>query len=96
VRRACDFVVGVIILEKKVSKSKSSQGKSESELFMWIDDEVDLIKSQGRGKCHWETCQSKYSDILDLSTAQCQYPSAENATQLGKEFPHKYFIYYVI
>ena len=51
VRRACDLVVGVIILEKKVSKSKSSQGKSESELFMWTDDEVDLIKSQGRGKC---------------------------------------------
>ena len=35
----------------------------------------------------WETCQTKYADILDLFRAQ--YPSKENAEEIGKEFPHE-------
>ena len=35
----------------------------------------------------WETCQTKYVNIFDLFHAQ--YPSKENAEQIGKEFPHE-------
>ena len=71
---------------------------------MWTDDEVDLVLSvildykvaRTTGNVDWETCQSKYSDILNLFTASTasQYPSPENATQLGKEFPYKYVVYF--
>lgn len=62
---------------------------------MWTDDEVDLLLSvvleykvaRTSENVDWETCQSKYSDILELF--QAQYPSLENAAQLGKEFPHQ-------
>lgn len=62
---------------------------------MWTDDEVDLLLSvvleyklsKTAENIDWETCQSKYSDILDLFLSQ--YPSPENAAEIGKEFPHK-------
>ena len=34
----------------------------------------------------WESCQTKYSDIL--SAFQEQYPSKEDAEKLGKDYPH--------
>ena len=35
----------------------------------------------------WESCQTKYSDILDLFNDQ--YPSQENASSIGKDYPHQ-------
>ena len=62
---------------------------------MWTEDEVDLLLSvileykisKTAENINWETCQSKYSDILDLFLSQ--YPSPENAAKIGKGFPHK-------
>lgn len=34
----------------------------------------------------WESCQNKYGDILELFNEQ--YPSAEDAEKLGKDYPH--------
>ena len=80
---------------EKSNKSKSTNKKSKAEPFVWTDDEVDLLLSvvleykvsRTSENIDWETCQSKYSDILELF--QAQYPSPENAAQLGKEFPRK-------
>ena len=77
---------------EKSNKSKSTNKKSKVEPFVWTDDEVALLLSvvleykvsRTSENVDWETCQSKYSDILELF--QAQYPSPENAAQLGKEF----------
>ena len=79
----------------KTTASGSSKKKSKNEAFVWTDDEVDLLLSvvleykiaKTSENFDWETCQSKYADILDLFISQ--YPSAENAIQLDKEFPHQ-------
>jgi hypothetical protein len=93
-----DVVVGVVIL-KKLANQSHKRGKIRVS-HLWTDDEVDLKLllsvileykvTRTTENVDWETCQStsKYSDILDLFIAQCQYPSPKNAIQLGKEFPH--------
>ena len=76
---------------EKSNKPKSTNKKTKAEPFVWTDDEVDLLLSvvleykvsRTSENVDWETCQSKYSDILELF--QAQYPSPENAAQLGKE-----------
>jgi hypothetical protein len=77
---------------KGTTKSKA---KSKPESFIWTDDEVELLRKvteeykvrQTAENVDWESCQSKYSDILELFMSQ--YPSAENAKSIGKDFPHK-------
>lgn len=77
-------------------KSKEKGEKNKADAFVWTDDEVELLLdvtneykvSKAAENVDWESCQTKYSDILDLYLEQ--YPSSpEDATILGKEYPHK-------
>ena len=38
------------------------------------------------GNIDWESCHSKYQDVLDKYKEMC--PTAEDAGNLGKDFPH--------
>ena len=75
------------------NSSKSKKRKTEN--FVWTDDEVELLlnvvleykTARTAENVDWETCQSKYSDILNLFLAQ--YPSEHDAAQIEKEFPHQ-------
>ena len=74
---------------EKSNKSKSTNKKSQAEPFVWTDDEVDLLLSvvleykvsRTSENVDWETCQSKYSDILELFHAQ--YPSRVSREYIG-------------
>ena len=57
--------------------SKSKKNKFDN--FIWSDDEVELLlnvvleykTARTMVNIDWETCQTKYVDILDLFRAQC-------------------------
>ena len=59
------------------------------------DDEVESLltviedyKAKQMAKIvDWESCVSKYVEILESYIAN--YPSPEDATSIGKNFPHK-------
>lgn len=78
-----------------MSQSGQKQKKSKVESFIWTDDEVELLlkvtmeykAAKTMENVDWESCQTKYSDILNLFLEQ--YPSPENASSIGKEYPHK-------
>jgi hypothetical protein len=82
-------------MAKSTKGTTKSKAKSKPESFIWKDDEVKLLLKvteeykvrQTAENVDWESCQSKYSDILELFMSQ--YPSAENAKSIGKDFPHK-------
>ena len=67
------------------SEGQSSKAKkSKSDNYVWCDDEVELLlnvvleykTARTAENVDWQTCQTKYTDILDLFRAQ--YPSKEN------------------
>ena len=75
------------------SEGQSSKAKkSKSDNFVWSDDEVELLlnvvleykTARTAENVDWQTCQTKYTDILDLFRAQ--YPSKENAEKIGNGF----------
>ena len=81
-----------------MSKSGKKANKNEGnkpESFIWSDDEVELLlnvtieykAAKSIENIDWESCQSKYGDILDRFVNQ--YPTPENATAIQKDFPHK-------
>ena len=73
-----------------VSKSGKKANKNEGnkpESFIWTDDEVELLLNVSIENIDWESCQSKYGDILDRFVNQ--YPTRENATAIQKNFLHK-------
>lgn len=82
-------------MAKSTKGTTKSKAKAKPESFVWTDDEVELLLkiteeykvSQTAVNVDWESCQSKYADILELFSQQ--YPSAENAEAIGKDFPHK-------
>lgn len=82
-----------IEMAKSTKGTTKSKAKSKPESFIWKDDEVKVLLKvteevrQTAENVDWESCQSKYSDILELFMSQ--YPSAENAKSIGKDFPHK-------
>ena len=84
-----------IEMAKSTKGTTKSKAKGKPESFIWTDDEVELLLKvteeykvkQTAENVDWESCQSKYSDILELFISQ--YPSAENAESIGKDFPHK-------
>ena len=57
--------------------SKSKKNKFDN--FIWSDDVVELLlnvvleykTARTIENVDWETCQTKYADILDLFRAQC-------------------------
>ena len=77
--------------ENKTAEVKNANKKA----FVWTDDEVELLLSvvndykvsKAMVNTDWESCQSKYTDILELFKQQ--YPSSkEEAARLGKDYPH--------
>ena len=81
-----------------MSKSKQNPKKTDkkaADSFVWTDDEVELLlkvtmeykTSRAIENIDWESCQTKYGDILQLFVDQ--YPTPENAVAIEKDFPHK-------
>ena len=78
-----------------MSQIREKQKKTKDNSFVWTDDEVLLLlkvtldykTAKTMENIDWESCQTKYSDILDLFNDQ--YPSQENASSIGKDCPHK-------
>lgn len=68
----------------------ASSTRSRVESFVWTDDEVELLlrvtleykSTKLTENVDWETCVSKYSDIMDAF--QAQYPREPTE----KDFPH--------
>lgn len=61
-----------------MSQSRKVVEKGKTDSFVWKDDEVEsLLKvtieykvAKTSENVNWETCQTKYSDILDLLLEQ--------------------------
>ena len=78
-----------------MSQLREKQKNTKDNSFVWTDDEVLLLlkvtldykTAKTMENIDWESCQTKYSDILDLFNDQ--YPSQENASSIGKDYPHK-------
>ena len=76
-------------------KATKSKVKAKNENFLWTDDEVEVLLNvvieykvkRTAENVDWESCISKYPDILEMFIAQ--YPSTENAEMISKSFPHK-------
>ncbi|XP_063078122.1 uncharacterized protein LOC134468010 [Engraulis encrasicolus] len=81
------------------SASSEDEGRSQVPSALragqvWTDDEVELLlnvtldykTSMAAEKVEWETVHTKYADITDLFFEN--YPSPEDASASGKEFPH--------
>ena len=87
--------LAVTNMPNSVERSSKSKKNNKLDNFIWSDDEVELLlnvvleykTARTMENVDWETCQTKYVDILDLFRAQ--YRSKENAEQIGKEFPHE-------
>ena len=47
---------------------------------------IDYKRAKSMENIDWESCHSKYQDILD--NYKEMYPTAEDAKKLGKDFPH--------
>ena len=81
-------------MSKSGRNKKGSEDKSKNEYFSWSDDEAELLlkvtidykTSKAMENVDWESCQTKYQDILDKYLEQ--YPSPEEALALGKDYPH--------
>ena len=87
------FIAFEIAKKMPNSEGQSSKAKkSKSDNFVWSDDEVELLlnvvleykTARTAENVDWQTCQTKYTDILDLFRAQ--YPSKENADKIGNGF----------
>ena len=80
-------------MSKAKKKAKQQvQGKWRKKRSLWSDDEVQLLLSvtndykvsKAMAGTDWESCQSKYNDILQLFKKR--YPSSkEEAVKLGKD-----------
>ena len=79
-----------------MSKSKQNPKKTDkkaADSFVWTDDEVELLlkvtmeykTSRAIENIDWESCQTKYGDILQLFVDQ--YPTPKNAVAIEKDFP---------
>ena len=68
-------------MSKSSRKQRKSEEKSNPNYFSWADDEVELFLNIGMDykasktmeNIEWESCQSKYQNILDKYKEQ--YPS---------------------
>ena len=92
--RNFEFIRFLAVTNMPNSVERSSKlKKNKLDNFIWSGDEVELLlnvvpeykTARTMENVDWETCQTKYADILDLFLAQ--YPSKENAEEIGKEFP---------
>ena len=87
------FVIKAVEMQKFSQKTSKSKGKGKIDSFVWSDDEMELwLKITHKYKVYrisefidWETFQTNYSDICELLHEQ--YPSSEDAEELGKDYP---------
>ena len=66
------FLAVTNMLNSVERSSKSKKNKFDN--FIWCDDEVELLLNETARtmkNVDWETCQTKYVNILDLFRAQC-------------------------
>ncbi|XP_041916299.1 uncharacterized protein LOC121680823 [Alosa sapidissima] len=78
-------------------RKTASMAKRRTASLVWTDDEVQLLLkvtldykasvAADRPGFDWESSHSKYWDILQRFLDN--YPSAEAASAMGKDFPHK-------
>ena len=77
-------------------KPEEKSDKTKVDNFVWTDDEVQLLLevtndykvSKAAKNIDWESCQSKYTGILELYREH--YPSSqEESAEIEKEYPHK-------
>ena len=75
-------------------KPKEKSDKTKADNFVWTDDEVQLLLevtndykvSEAAKNIDWESCQSKYTDILELYREH--HPSCqEESSEIEKEYP---------
>ena len=75
-------------MAKSTKGATKSKTKSKPESFIWADDEVKLLLKvteeykvkQTAENVDWDSCQSRYSDILQSFISQYSY--AENANAI--------------
>ena len=84
------------MLKSAGKKPKEKSDKSKADNFVWSDNEVqlplevtnDYKVSKAAKNIDWESCPSKYTDILELYREH--YPSSqEESAEIEKEYPHK-------
>ncbi|KAK2849012.1 hypothetical protein Q5P01_008846 [Channa striata] len=76
-------------------KRRAAAGRSKSDFFVWTDCEVELLlivtneykASKNVKNVDWESCPTKYRDILELYKKQ--YPSTEESEPLEGDYPHR-------
>ncbi|XP_017276271.2 uncharacterized protein LOC108238585 [Kryptolebias marmoratus] len=81
------------LFARGVLRTKQNNKMASTTTFVWTDDEVELLlrvtlnykTAREKDGVDWESCQSKYADIMDAF--QAQYPARSMAG--GKDFPHQ-------
>ena len=81
---------------KQKSGSDQSQTKEKADVFVWTDDEVQLLlKVTGEYKTKnasenvdWESIQNKYAELLHIFREHLP-TSPDEAKKIGKDYKHK-------
>ena len=76
-------------------KKSTGKKKSGTELFVWTDDESELLfkvtqdykVQQLADGTAWESVKTKYDDILELFRNELP-ENAQQAVSLAKDYPH--------
>ena len=81
---------------KQKSGSDESQSKEKPDVFVWTDDEVQLLlkvtleykTSKAIENVDWESIQNKYTEILTIFKERLP-ASPDERKKIGKDYPHK-------
>ena len=81
---------------KQKSGSDESQSKEKPDVFVWTDDEVQLLltvtleykTSKAIENVDWESIQNKYTEILTIFKERLP-ASPDEGKKIGKDYPHK-------
>ena len=79
-------------------KPKEKSDKTKADNFVWTDDEVQLLLevtndykvSKAAKNIDWESCQSKYTDILELYREH--YPSSQEESSSARLYSESLLI----
>ena len=81
---------------KQKSGSDQSQTKEKADVFVWTDDEVQLLRKvtgeyktkKASENVDWESIQNKYAELLDIFREHLP-TSPDEAKKIGKYYKHK-------
>ena len=81
---------------KQKSGSDQSQTKEKADVFVWTDDEVQLLlkvtgeymTKKASENVDWESIQNKYAELLDIFREHL-LTSPDEAKKIGKDYKHK-------